>query len=125
MMRAKKYAHQGDETQYTTKYLRSYLSWVFRSVRERFIMKKFISLVIRKPITYENIINNSELRRIIFKTESEKIKQWLQIALKFKTDYEREAPKIKIDKEVYLNIKLEATLIQAHRGNVKDKRAQQ
>jgi len=33
MMKAKRYAHQGDESQYTTKYVRWYLTWVFRSVR--------------------------------------------------------------------------------------------
>lgn len=80
-------------------------------------MKKFVSLVIQKPITYENIRSSPELRRIIHKTESDKIKQWLKIALRFKADFEREAPKIRIDRAEYLNIKLEATLHQASRGN--------
>lgn len=116
MMRAKKYAHQGDESQYTTKYVRSYLTWVFRSIRERYIMKKFVSIVIQRPITFENIKAVPELKRIIHKMDESKIKQWLQLAMRFKADYEREAPRVKIDKKEYLNIKLEATLHQAQRG---------
>lgn len=88
MMRAKRYTHQGDESQYTSKYVQSYLSWVFRSVRERYIMRKFIVLVMRKPITFDNIMKSPPLRRIIGKTEGERIKQWLFIAMRFKIDYE-------------------------------------
>jgi len=50
-------------------------------------MKKFVSLVIQKPITYENIRSVPALRRIIHKMEGNKIKQWLQLALRFKVDY--------------------------------------
>jgi|JI6StandDraft_1071083.scaffolds.fasta_scaffold02780_18 hypothetical protein len=79
-------------------------------------MKKFVSLVIQKPITYENIKAVPALRRIIHKIDGDKIKQWLQIALQFKADFEREIPKLKIDRNQYLNIKLEATLFHAYRN---------
>ena len=61
-------------------------------------MKKFVSLVIRKPITYENIKSNRELKRIIHKIDADKIKRWLQLAMRFKADYEREVSRVKIDK---------------------------
>lgn len=82
-------------------------------------MKKFILLAIQKPITFENIMKSGELRRIIGKTEGERIKQWLQIALRFKIDYESEIAKVNIDRQEYLHLKLEGTLHQAYKGSQK------
>lgn len=46
MLRQKKFSHKGDETQYTTKYVRSYLAYIFKIAQEQIIMKKFMRLVL-------------------------------------------------------------------------------
>ena len=90
-----KQAYQTQEAKnYMKRCIREYMGWVFKSAREKVIKNKFIELVcsIPKKITAEAIFKNAPLVRIIQKTDNDRLKDWLFLALLSRTENEEKSP---------------------------------
>lgn len=88
LLRKKKLVVVGKREKETLKRnCRKYMGWVFKQTYEEVLKRTFLREAVKKEVTLKHLLANEKTKAIITKTDNEKLRLWVLIALYYRRKY--------------------------------------